>query len=174
MDGSFIILFLLTVFLVAIIYYNIKKLFDQPEDKKFTKSVSFSYFAKRLPMTQPEVDFFFKLNRVVSERYYIFPQMHLSAILDHKVKGQDWRHAFRHINGKSVDFVLCDKTSLRPTYAIELDDTTHDSVDRRERDIEVERILKQANLPLVRISSRGITEEELTHALSSARSKVDW
>lgn len=58
MDGSFIILFLLTVFLVAIVYYNIKKLFDQPEDKKFTKSESCSYFAKRLPMTQPEVDFF--------------------------------------------------------------------------------------------------------------------
>ena len=56
----------------------------------------------------------------------MFPQVHLSALLDHKVKGQDWRIAFRHINGKSVDYVLCDKATLQPVYAIELDDYTHE------------------------------------------------
>ena len=120
-------------------------------------------------MTRTESEFFLKLHRVVSERYYVFPQVHLSALLDHKVKGQDWRFAFRHINGKSVDFVLCDKETLRPTYAIELDDLTHEQSDRRKRDIEVERIFEEANLPLVRFKNKDVSESEIIQALSNAR-----
>lgn len=120
-------------------------------------------------MTRTESEFFLKLDHVVSERYRVFPQVHLSALLDHKVKGQDWKFAFRHINGKSVDFVLCDKETLRPTYAIELDDLTHEQSDRRKRDLEVERIFKEANLPLVRFKNKSVSETEIIQALANAR-----
>jgi len=119
-------------------------------------------------MTRTEADFFLKLERAVSERYYVFPQVHLSAILDHKAKGQDWKYAFRHINGKSVDFVLCDRKTLRPFYAIELDDFTHNAADRKKRDSEVERIFKAANLPLVRFKNKDLSEEEIVVALMNA------
>lgn len=119
-------------------------------------------------MTKTESEFFFKLEKVVSARYFVFPQVHLSAILDYKVKGQDWHYAFRHINGKSVDFVLCDKITLRPTYAIELDDYTHDKADRKKRDAEVERIFKEAELPLIRIRDKDISETEIIKTLSES------
>ena len=77
--------------------------------------------------------------------------------------------AFRHINGKSVDFVLCDKETLRPAYAIELDDLTHEQSDRRKRDAEVERIFKEANLPSVRFKNKNLSETEIIQALSGAR-----
>jgi hypothetical protein len=102
------------------------------------------------------------------ERYYIFPQVHLSAILDHRVKGQEWHYAFRHINGKSVDYVLCNKNTLEPTYAIELDDYTHDKADRRERDVEVERIFEAASLPLVRFRDKDVSDDEIIQALAGA------
>ena len=136
--------------------------------RKVFKDNVYSYTAKSLMMTRTECEFFLKLDRVVSERYYVFSQVHLSAILDHKIKGQDWRFAFRHINGKSVDFVLCDRVTLRPTYAIELDDVTHEQSDRRKRDIEVERIFKEANLPLVRFKNKDVSESEIIQALSNA------
>lgn len=120
-------------------------------------------------MTRTESEFFFKLDRIVSNRYYVFPQVHLSSILDHHVKGQEWKYAFSHINGKSVDYVLCDKETLQPTYAIELDDYTHDKADRRERDIEVERIFEQAQLPLIRIKDKNISDNEIIQALTNAR-----
>lgn len=123
-------------------------------------------------MTQTEAEFFVRLNQVVEERYFVFPQVHLSALLDHRVKGQDWRYAFRHINGKSVDFVLCDKQTLRPTYAIELDDKTHERNDRKKRDNEVERIFEEADLPLVRFASKDVSESEIISALSDARAKL--
>ena len=119
-------------------------------------------------MTRTEADFFMKLERAVSERYYVFPQVHLSAILDHKIKGQEWQYAFRHINGKSVDFVLCDRETLRPFYAIELDDYTHAAKDRKKRDSEVERIFKAANLPLVRFANKDVSEHDIVKALMSA------
>lgn len=137
--------------------------------RKVFKDNVYSYTAKRLMMTRTESEFFTKLDRVVRDRYYVFPQVHLSALLDHKVKGQDWRFAFRHINGKSVDFVLCDRETLRPTYAIELDDLTHEQSDRRKRDIEVERIFEEANLPLVRFKNKDVSETEIIQALSNAR-----
>lgn len=119
-------------------------------------------------MSKTESDFFIKLERVVSERYYVFPQVHLSAILDHRVKGQEWKYAFSHINGKSVDYVLCSRATLEPTYAIELDDYTHDKLDRRERDTEVERIFEAAHLPLVRFKNKDVSEGDIIQALANA------
>lgn len=121
-------------------------------------------------MSRTEAEFFKRLDSVVSDRYFVFPQVHLSALLDHHVKGQDWNIAFRHINGKSVDFVLCDKETLRPAYAIELDDFTHNRSDRAERDVEVERIFSEAQLPLVRFKNMNISNDGIIQALSNARS----
>ena len=140
--------------------------------RKVFKNNAYSYSSKSLLMTRTEADFFVKLEQAVSERYYIFPQVHLSAILDHKVKGQDWSYAFRHINGKSVDFVLCDKETLRPFYAIELDDYTHGAADRKKRDAEVERIFKEAKLPLVRFSNKDVTEQDIIKSLMNAARSI--
>lgn len=136
--------------------------------KKVFKNNTYEYFAKSSLMSKTEGEFFVKLQKIVQERYYVFPQVHLSAILDHRVKGQEWKYAFRHINGKSVDYVLCSKNTLEPTYAIELDDYTHDKADRRERDIEVERIFEAANLPLVRFRDKDISDDAIIQALAAA------
>lgn len=140
--------------------------------KKVFKNNTYNYFAKLSLMSRTEGEFFIKLERVVQERYYVFPQVHLSAILDHRVKGQEWKYAFRHINGKSVDYVLCNKNTLEPTYAIELDDYTHDKADRRDRDSEVERIFEAASLPLVRFRDKDISEDEIIQALAGAKELV--
>lgn len=136
--------------------------------KKVFKNNVYNYTAKYSLMSKTESDFFVKLEQAVSERYYVFPQVHLSAILDHRAKGQEWKYAFSHINGKSVDYVLCSKTTLKPAYAIELDDYTHDKADRRERDREVERIFEAANLPLVRFKDKDASESEIIRALADA------
>lgn len=136
--------------------------------RKVFKDNVYTYTAKILPMTKAGSEFFFKLDEAVSERYYVFPQVHLSSVLDHKVKGQDWRYAFRHKNGKFVDYVLCDKQNLQPACAIELDDYSHDKADRQKRDKEVERIFEGANLPLIRFKNKDASTSEIINALSEA------
>ena len=160
----------LAVIVVAAVLIIALKISSGSEKRKVFKDNAYSYSAKSLIMTYTEAQFFAKLNSAVEERYFVFPQVHLSALLDHRVKGQDWRIAFRHVNGKSVDYVLCDKATLRPVYAIELDDATHSQRDRIKRDTEVERIFAEAQLPLVRFKNKDVSEEEIIKALMSARS----
>ena len=117
-------------------------------------------------MTDAEANFFSILTEVVENKYYIFPQIHLPSILNHKIVGQDWYGAYRHIDEKSVDFVLCSHNNLEPVLAIELDDNSHLRDDRIQRDTEVERILNQAKLPLIRFSNHGkFHVDEIKHRI---------
>lgn len=115
----------------------------------------YEYKRKDFFLTRAEHECYDALVSAVGQEYHVFAQVHLPTIVDNKVVGQNWRGAFRHINEKSVDFVLCDKAYISPKLAIELDDKTHERPDRKERDVEVERILKDAGLPLLRLENHG-------------------
>ena len=116
-------------------------------------TIEYHYRRKDFIMTRSEHDFFDILAKGLGDRFYIFPQVNISSILDHKVKGQDWRAARAHINRRSVDYVICDKSYVRPLVAIELDDPTHDREDRQKRDLDVNRLFEEVGLPLVRFSN---------------------
>ena len=115
----------------------------------------YAYTRKNFFISRAEHEFYDALLTAIGQEYLIFAQVHLPTIVDNKVVGQNWRGAFKHINEKSVDFVLCDKAYIAPKLVIELDDRTHERSDRKERDVEVERILKDAGLPLLRINNHG-------------------
>lgn len=133
------------------------------------KKFAYNYRRKDQLMTNYEAKFFRRLERVGGDRYYIFPQVYLSSILDHKVKGQDWRAALSTIQRKSVDYVLCSKDDLRITYAIELDDSSHDQDERVERDRTVERILADSGVVLVRFrNSNEMSDEEIKNQFIKA------
>jgi hypothetical protein len=137
------------------------------EKRKKQKPV-YHYKKKEFILTKAEYEFFKTLQSVVGEQYYVFPQMHLPTFIDYKVPGQSWRAAFRHIDEKSVDFVICDKNYLRPLVAIELDDSSHSREDRVLRDEEVERILKEGDLPLLRFKNKGgFSTEEVSGEISN-------
>jgi hypothetical protein len=126
----------------------------------------YEYRKKEYLMTEPERKCFYALVEAVGNKYWVFPQVHLAAFLDHKIVGQNWYGAFRHIDEKSVDFVLCDKQNLSLKLAIELDDRSHERPDRQERDREVERILKEAKMPLLRLRHEDLNPSDLSQKIS--------
>lgn len=155
------------VVLIAIIFVVLKKYFPDVfnEKEKVNKSL-YNYKKKDFLMSRAEHEFFDILIEVAGNQYYVFPQIHLSTILDNKVVGQNWRGAFRHIDEKSVDFVICDKAYIKPILAIELDDRTHEREDRKGRDGEVERILNESGLSLLRFRNNGgFNKEEIKHLI---------
>jgi hypothetical protein len=125
--------------------------------EEFTRSRKprFEYHRKNCVMTNAEQECYHALVSEMGPDYYFFPQMHLDAIVQPTDSRKDRFYAFRHINQKSVDFVACDKKQLRPLFVIELDDKTHNQPKRIERDREVERVLRGAGIPLIRIENRG-------------------
>ena len=148
---------------------KIKQVEDSNENNSQIKKSQYKYYAKSYVMTSRENECFKILNEIFSSKWFVVPQVHLSALLDYKVKGQNWNAAFRHINGKSVDFVLIGKESYKVVCAIELDDSTHSKPDRKERDIEIERMFKGARIPLARISKfESMTKPEIAKVVTDA------
>lgn len=158
--------------IIEIIRKIFRALFGSSSEQqtKLKKSKEYHYIHKDFIMTYAEAEFFRLLLQVVGDQYSVYPQVHLSAIIEHRVKGQNWKAAFSHINGKSVDFVVCDSNNFKPLVAIELDDKTHERPNRQTRDEEVERILIEAKLPLVRFAgqqSKESVQQKLLTVLSS-------
>ncbi len=120
----------------------------------------FFYSRKDGIMTQAEAKFFHRLQVVAGDRYYIFPQIHLSALLKNETKGRYWKAAFQRINRTSVDYVLVHKDSLQVAYAVELDDWSHNSAKRRSRDTGVGQMLSDVDIPLVRFRDVSTMSDE--------------
>lgn len=118
------------------------------------------YKIREYVMSKPEQTCFNVFKEIIGEKYYIFPQMHLPTFLDHKIVGQNWFGAFRHIDEKSVDFVLCNKQTFLPILAVELDEKSHEQPIRQDRDKEVERILDYAKMPLLRIRNDDLRDKK--------------
>lgn len=120
-------------------------------------------------MTEAEDNFFMMLQESFGKDYFIFPQVHLSAIFDWEQGSQDWLWARRHIESKSVDYLLCDVQTLESIVAIELDDWSHKLPARRWRDDEVERIFHETGMPLVRFHDYQTLERSvMEHKIRSA------
>lgn len=148
---------------------KIKQVEDSNENNSQIKKSQYKYYAKSYVMTSRENECFKILNEIFSSKWFVVPQVHLSALLDYRVKGQNWNAAFRHINGKSVDFVLIGKESYKVICVIELDDSTHSKPDRIERDAEIERMFKEARIPLARISKfESMIKPEIAKVVTDA------
>ena len=143
---------IIVVLVILVLLVVAAKVFEE-----FTRSrkPQFQYRRKDRVMTEAERECFHALVSEMWPDYYFFPQMHLDAIVQPTDTRKDRFYAFKHINQKSVDFVACDKKRLCPLFAIELDDKTHNQPKRVARDAEVERILRDAGIPLIRIQNRG-------------------
>ena len=146
---------ILVIFFLIISFFK----FFLHDEKSFSKP-KFQYGRQKCIMTPAERECYNALVAEMGLDYFFFPQMHLDALLYPKSTGRDRLFAFRHINQKSVDFVACGKSDMRPLFAIELDDKTHNQSQRVERDKEVERILHGAGIPLIRVENRGRIEQK--------------
>ncbi len=101
-------------------------------------------------LSAAEISFYHVLVSVVGETLTVCPKVSLNDIFF--VSRPDLNQASRNrISRKHVDFLLCDRRSMRPRLGIELDDSSHAREDRKARDEFVEQVFAAAGLALVRI-----------------------
>lgn len=118
-------------------------------------------------LTKAEMNFYHSLRLNVGEKAIICPKVGLKDLFYvSKSVGKDYMKYFGKIAQKHVDFVLCDPVSMKPLCGIELDDESHTSKKSYARDLFVEKVYKDAEFPLIRLSSKsGYTQNEISEAL---------
>ena len=82
----------------------------------------FKYRPRKHLMVGATKQCFQMLNNLFGQKFYIIPEVSLSSLLSHKVGTQDRYAAYRFIENKTVDFVLCNKRTLRPICAVKLEE----------------------------------------------------
>ncbi|RME47503.1 MAG: DUF2726 domain-containing protein [Caldilineae bacterium] len=114
-------------------------------------------------LSPAEISFYHVLRSVVKNRLTIAMKVRLADIFFVAQPNKNLAH-YNRITRRHVDFLLCEPATMRPLVGIELDDSTHQRKDRRERDEFVNRVFKTAKLPLLRVpvksaySTREIAE----------------
>ena len=100
--------------------------------------------------TAAERSFLGVLDQASSGRYRVFGKVRIADVIA-PVKGLDkrtWSRVFNRITAKHFDFVLCDPQTLKVKAVIELNDKSHTSSRRIERDELVGRACADAGLAL--------------------------
>jgi hypothetical protein len=146
--------------LAAIFGIKAKPLKQQAVDKypipslpaeQFPMSTDFPHFASRGNLlTNAEANFFHVLHNMTRDSLIVFPHVALRDLIS-VVDGSEYFTYYNKIKQKQVDFVLCDPKTLRPIFAIELDDSSHQRPDRITRDEFVDKVFSVSKIPLVRV-----------------------
>ena len=107
-----------------------------------------------------ELQFFHTIERALTGipgSWRVMVQMPLSRLIEPEkgLAGGERQRCQNKIDRKTVDFVVCESTSLKAMCAVELDGSSHDREKTKARDGFVEAALKGAGVTLVRFDRRG-------------------
>lgn len=137
--------------------------------KKTQKSEEkYPYQKKKYLLTINERNFYEVLSEVAQEHNkLLFTKVRLEDLLLTPGSYRE-RQIYRNkVKSKHIDFVLCDKETVSPILAIELDDSTHNEEKAQERDEFKNRALANAGLPILRIKVKSFyNPQELSYQIA--------
>jgi hypothetical protein len=104
-------------------------------------------------LSPAEASFFQVLKTMIGDRLVICPKVSLAELF-FIPRSESFQTYQNKIDRKRIDFLLCNPKTLKPAFAIELDDSSHELPNRQERDAFVEDVFATAELPLVRVPAQ--------------------
>jgi hypothetical protein len=146
----------MNILVVVILILLIIVAFAALKAKQSSKFEGLVFDSRGALFTTAERSFLGVLEQVIDDRYRVFGKVRLGDIVK-PAKGLSKSRrttALNKINQKHVDFVLCSATDLAVIGVIELDDQSHTREDRTERDVFVDRSLRDAKIAVARFSAK--------------------
>ncbi len=155
------------IILVGIITYLEKKIqTNNSTDEVMIKNNNYKedYEKKEYLLTPTELKFYKLLKKITDElNYTLFTQIALYEIVNCK----NFKN-FNKIKSKSIDFVITEK-NCKIKLCIELDDKTHNTNKRIERDTFINDMFKELDIKLLRISVQNFYNlEELKQKIQES------
>jgi hypothetical protein len=136
----------------------------------------YPYQKSRSLFSPAERSFYGVLQQAVGEHAAIFGKVRVSDVVEPR-KGLHrgaWRSAFKRISGKHFDFLLCDKEKLSLICAIELDDRSHQSKSRYQRDGFLKGVCEAGYVPLIQVPAKsGYVIEEVKQLIAPYLAAID-
>lgn len=131
--------------------------------------VEFPYQRRERLMTEAEGSFYQVLELALpADRYRLFGKVRVEDLISVKagLDRQAWQSFRNRIKSRHIDIVVVERKTFKPVWAVELDDKSHDSAKRKERDSFLDNAFEAAGLPLVRFKAkRSYTAADLQRAL---------
>jgi len=133
------------------------------------------YERRGVLLSPAEINFLRSLQLAAREDWLIFSMVRLADIIKVRPRTRKFQTWNGRIQGKHLDFVLCDLETLDVKLAIELEDTAATS-DRGRRDRFVDTALAAAGVPLLRVRVQdkyetAVLRKDLEDALGIVRKK---
>jgi len=125
--------------------------------KQESQPNNYQYRKLDVLFTAAERSFLGVLDQSVGDKARIFGKVRVADVIAPKkgMSRSDWQKAFNKISAKHFDFLLCAKDDLTILCAIELNDSSHNSKQRKDRDIFLEGACRSAKIPLVQIKAQA-------------------
>lgn len=112
---------------------------------------------------------FYKSLKPITDKYqlHILAKIRIADIVNVQqgLSNSERYSAYNKIQSKHFDFVLANPDNLAVLCAIELDDSTHEKIERQKRDYFVENVCKKVDLPLIRTNGAEGIEDKICQAL---------
>ena len=107
--------------------------------------------------TPAERSFLGVLELAANGEVEIFGKVRVADVITPK-RGQsrsEWQKAFNKISSKHFDYLICSKEDLSVICAIELNDKSHNSKKRKERDQFLTKACESSGLPLLQVIAKA-------------------
>ncbi len=128
------------------------------------------YYLKNSIVTPVEKWMYNIIKDEITEEYIVAPKVGIKDFVGVK-KGNNYMKYFGHIAQRHIDFLVCKKDTLSPTLGIEIDDTSHEQQNRKNRDQENDQIYNAIGIRVLHIPTK-IKEEELRDRIRKAITPV--
>lgn len=147
---SWMVISLVIVAVIAIVIVSLSQ-------RQGSQPIEYPYRKLDVLFSPAERSFLGILNQAVGKDVQIFGKVRIADVIAPKkgMSRSDWQKSFNKISGKHFDFLLCAKNDLSVLCAVELNDSSHNSKKRKDRDAFLEGACQSANVPLVQIAARS-------------------
>lgn len=111
----------------------------------------YPYKVRDTLLPSSETRFYQILLAIVGKRVVICPKMRLADLFRVHASNEHYQTFYNRIANRSVDFLLCERYTLKPLLAIELYDHSQPGFMRKHRDTFVDKVFKAAKLPILHL-----------------------
>lgn len=168
---SLCIIIALALAVISLLYLLLKNKKSAQDNESDKLPEKFPYIRKNL-LTKNEWVFFKKLKDITDKQnLHILSKVRLIDLIDieDNLTNKEKMSYKARIIQKHVDFVLVNPDSFKVYMAIELDDSTHDTSKRKERDEFVNKVCSAAGLPLIHCRNADGLEEKITNTMNELK-----